>query len=191
MRGQVRHRGSRPGNTQQVWKMKDALRSKIATMRLPLASARPSPFPGLTVTGSRWLGDSLSLSYLPRRSPGSGRLLRTMLGASRRLHPGPASRSPPASMRKAASGLSGRTRLRTWASGWPPSRRGRSPEPSPRPGARCAAQLAAQPRRRPGARRARAEVMGKGGGRAIMKGKWWAGGPARAAAVLTRAGQCG
>lgn len=110
---------------------------------------------------------------------------------SRRLHPGPASRSPSASMRTATSGLSGRTRLRTWASGWPPSRRGRSPEPSPRPGARCAARLAAQPRRRPGARRARAEVMGKGGGRAIMKGKWWAGGPARAAAVLTRAGQCG
>lgn len=187
MRGQVGHRESRPGNTQQVWKMKDALRWKTVARRLPLASARPTnPFLGRIVTGSRRLGDSLPLSYLPRRSPGPGRLPR-----SRRLHPGPASRAPPASMRKATSGLSNRTRLRTWASGWPPSRRGRSPEPSPRPGARCAARLAAQPRRRPGARRARAEVMGKGGGRAIMKGKWWAGGPARAAAVLTRAGQCG
>lgn len=40
------------------------------------------PFLGLTVTG-------LSLSYLPRRSPEPGRLPRTMLGASRRLHPDP------------------------------------------------------------------------------------------------------
>lgn len=44
MRGQVGHRQSIPGNTQQVWKMKDALRSKIAATRLPLASARLTPF---------------------------------------------------------------------------------------------------------------------------------------------------
>lgn len=96
-----------------------------------------NPFLGLTVTGSSGLGNSLSLSYLPRRSPRTRASTQDSAG-SPRLHPGPASQSP--SWKPATSGLSGRTRLRTWASGWPRSRRGRSPEPSPRPGARCAAQ---------------------------------------------------
>lgn len=47
-----------------------------------------NPFLGLTVTGSRRLGDSLLLSYLPRRSPGAGRIARTMLGAGAST-PGP------------------------------------------------------------------------------------------------------
>lgn len=190
MSGQVEHRESRPGNTQQVWKMKDALRSKTAVTRLPLASARLTPFLGLAVTSSRRPWDSLSLSYLPRRSPGLGRLPRTVPGA-RASTPGP---------------LPGRRRLprgrrRRACPARPAFERGRQDgrragegaarnlRLGPEPGAQRGSP--AQPRRRPAAKRDRAEVMGKGGGRAIMKGKWWAGGPARAAAVLTRAGQCG
>lgn len=70
-------------------------------------------------------------------------------------------------------------------------RAGRIPRLGPEPGAERGRRLSTGGGRLGG--QARAEVlMGKGGGRAIMKGKWWAGGPARAAAaVLTRAGQCG
>lgn len=149
------------------------------------------PFLGLTVTGSCRLEDSLSLSYLPRRSPGPGRLPRTMLGARRRLYPGPASRAPPASMRKATSGLSGRTRLRTWASGMAaePARAqprtfasARSPvRSSARGSAQAAARREAGSSRGDGERGRARHHEGENGGRA---------GP-RAAAVLTRAGQCG
>lgn len=87
MRGQVGHRESRPGSTQQVCKMKDAeIKDCCHEAAAGLCTAKP--FLGLTVTGSRRLGDSLLLSYLPRRSPGAGRLPRTTLGAGAST-PGP------------------------------------------------------------------------------------------------------
>lgn len=182
MRAQAGHRGSRSGKTQQVWKMKDGTGVEDAATRLPLASARP----GLSATGDTVAGSGGKAFGSPtcldvRPGPGVSTQDRA---ASRRLHPGPASRVR-WRRRACPSGPA-------FQSGRHDGRRaGRIPRLGPEPGAEHGRRLSPGGRRPGGG--ARAEVlMGKGGGRAIMKGKWWAGGPARAAAaVLTRAGQCG
>lgn len=182
-RAQAGHRESRSGKTQQVWKVKDGTVVEDAATRLPLASAPP----GLSVTG-----DTVA---------GSGGQLLALLPAStfardQGVYPGPCRESAPPPRPGPASRLRWRRRAcpagPAFQSGRHDGRRpGRIPRLGPEPGAERGRRLSTGGGR-PGGQ-ARAEVlMGKGGGRAIMKGKWWAGGPARAAAaVLTRAGQCG
>lgn len=111
----------------------------------------------------------IALPYVPRRPP------------ARAPRPGPGCRLPGARRRRACG--PGRPRGGPRAA---PRREAGAARPRPRPPAPDPARRSPARRPPPGSG-LRRRAWGR---RAITEGKWWAGGPA-AAAVLTRAGQCG
>lgn len=125
-----------------------------AATRLALASARPRTLSGTDLPHGLSPAGGQPLALLPAstfaRDRGRGGVYPGPCWGAGASTPGPL----PFPIKKATSGLSGRTRLRKWASGWPPGGRaaGRGRRRNPglgAPGARCAARLAAEPRRRP------------------------------------------
>lgn len=186
MIGQAGHRESRSGKTQQVWKAKRWMNNcQEAPAGLWMTT---TPFQDLLPASTRQLADSRSprCRICPDVRPGP-RVSTNDPVRSRSLHPRPAARRRgfpvgtgfPGGRQRRACG--GRTRLRKWAEGWPPwQSAGAAGSPRLSPGPVFSGPRRPQPSPRPPASYGLgAEAMGKGGGRAIMKGKM-VGGRARA-----------